>query len=90
MGAPGRKAAAGAPPPGRQATGAFANSAAEMAAAYCQGDGRHGRRTAQLRVRNRWISAVRSALAQRGGHWTTLPAGRGDYEILQADPPQAP
>ena len=86
-GAQGRRRGA---PPGRQATGAFANSAAEMAAAYCQGDGRHGRRTAQLRVRNRWISAVRSALAQRGGHWTTLPAGRGDYEILQADPPQAP
>ena len=85
-GAQGRRRGA---PPGRQATGAFANNAAEMAAAYCQGDGREGRRTAQLRVRNRWISAVKMALAQYGGHWTTLPPGRGDYEILQADPPQA-
>ncbi len=85
-GAQGRRRGA---PPGRQATGAFTNNAAEMAAAYCQGNGREGRRTAQLRVRNRWISAVKMALTQYGGHWTTLPPGRGDYEILQAGPPQA-
>ena len=54
-GAQGRRRGAGA---GRQATGAFANTAAECAAGYCEGDGREGRRTAQLRVRKRWIKAV--------------------------------
>ena len=85
-GAQGRRQGA---PPGRQATGAFANTAAECAAAYCQGEGREGRRTAQLRVRKRWVSAVKMALAQRGGPWTSLPPGRDDYTILQADPPSA-
>ena len=45
-GAQGRRRGAGA---GRQATGTFANTAAECAASYCEGDGREGRRTAQLR-----------------------------------------
>ena len=82
-GAQGRRKGA---PSGRQSTGAFANSAAECAAAYCQGHGREGRRAAQLRVRGRWIRAVRLALAQWGQPWTSLPKGRNDYAILQAAP----
>ena len=68
-------------PSGRQSTGAFTNSAAECAAAYCQGHGREGRRAAQLRVRGHWIRAVRLALAQWGQPWTSLPKGRNDYVI---------
>ena len=80
-GAQGRRRGAG---PGRQATGAFGNDAAECAAVYAQGDGREGRRTAQLRVRRRWVGAVRKALAAFGKPWTELPPGRKDYDILRA------
>ena len=80
-GAQGRRRGAGI---GRQATGAFTNNAAECAARYAQGGGRMGRRTAQLRVRRRWLGAVRAALAKWGRPWTELPAGRGDYSVLKA------
>ena len=83
-GAQGRRRGAGI---GRQATGAFANSAAECAAIYCEGEGREGRRTAQLRVRTRWIKAVKKALDQYARPWTTLPHGRNSYDILRAEPP---
>ena len=75
-----RRRGAGA---GRQATGAFANNAAECAAAYCQGQGREGRRTAQVRVRKRWVDAVRAALRASGKTWLELPKGRADYDILR-------
>ena len=83
-GAQGRRRGAGA---GRQATGTFANTAAECAASYCEGDGREGRRTAQLRVRKRWIKAVRKALDQDARPWVDLPPGRGSYDILRTDFP---
>jgi len=83
-GAQGRRRGAGR---GRQATGAFANTAAECAASYCEGDGREGRRTAQLRVRRRWIKAVKQALDQYGRPWTELPSGRGSYDILRTEAP---
>ena len=83
-GAQGRRRGAGR---GRQATGAFANTAAECAASYCEGDGREGRRTAQLRVRRRWIKAVKQALDQYGRPWTELPPGRGSYDILRTEAP---
>ena len=81
-GAQGRRRGAGA---GRQATGAFADSAAECAAGYCEGNGREGRRTAQLRVRKRWIQAVRQALDKFARPWTELPPGRESYGILQTE-----
>jgi len=68
--------------PGRQTSGAFANNAAEMAAEYCQGDGREGRRKAQIRVRTKWLTTVRKALLLYGRPWTELPEGRSDYDIL--------
>ena len=74
-------------PAGRQATGAFGNNAAECAARYCEGEGREGRRSAQLRVRKRWVASVRMALAQWAKPWTELPRGRADYRILEASPP---
>ena len=83
-GAQGRRRGAG---PGRQASGSFADNAAECAAVYCQGDGRHGRRTAQLRVRTRWIMAVRAAMQQFGRDWREIPSGRDAYVILAADEP---
>lgn len=82
-GAQGRRRGAGV---GRQATGAFADSAAECAASYCEGDGREGRRTAQLRVRKRWVKAVRQTLDQYARPWTELPHGRESYGILRAEP----
>ena len=72
---------------GRQAFDAFANNAAESAARYCEGDGREGRRSAQLRVRKSWVDSVRKALAQWARPWTELPDGRADYRILEAEPP---
>jgi hypothetical protein len=83
-GAQGRRRGSGA---GRQSSGAFADTAAECAAAYCQGEGRHGRRTAQLKVRKRWIMAVRAAMQQFGRPWREIPSGYDSYEILAADPP---
>jgi len=70
---------------GRQATGAFANGAGECAAVYCQGQGREGRRTTQLRVRRRWVDAVRAALEASGKAWSELPEGRADYAILRPE-----
>jgi len=78
-GAQGRRRGAG---PGHQSSGAFSNNAAEMAAEYCQGDGREGRRKAQIRVRTKWITTVRKALKLYGRPWTELPEGRSDYDIL--------
>ena len=83
-GAQGRRRGA---PAGRQATGAFGNDAAECAARYCEGEGREGRRAAQMRVRKSWIRSVRMALSQWARPWTELPRGRADYRILEADPP---
>ena len=74
-------------PAGRQSTGAFGNNAAECAARYCEGEGREGRRSAQMRVRKRWVASVRMALAQWARPWTELPRGRADYRILEASPP---
>ena len=68
-GAQGRRRGHG---PGRQATGAFGNDAAECAAQYCQGQGREGRRTTQVRVRRRWVDAVRAALEATGGRVRTF------------------
>ena len=76
--------------PGRQATGAFGNDAAEMAASYCEGDGREGRRRAQLRVRRKWTSTVASAIAAFGRPWVELPVGRSDYDILDNNTPTEP
>ena len=84
-GAQGRRRGVGR---GRQATGAFGDDAAECAALYAQGDGREGRRTAQLRVRRRWIAAVRKALERFGRPWLQLPAGRADYCILKDEEAQ--
>ena len=81
-GAQARHRGAGA---GRQATGAFANNAAECAAAYCQGQGREGRRMAQVRVRRRWVDAVRAALRASGKTWLELPEGRADYDCLRSE-----
>ena len=75
---------------GRQATGAFGNDAAEMAAAYCEGDGREGRRRAQLRVRRKWIATVAAAITAFGAPWTELPKGRSDYNILDNNDPHEP
>ena len=83
-GAQGRRRGHG---PGRQTTGAFGNDAAECAAQYCQGQGREGRRTAQVRVRRRWVDAVRAALEATGRPWTELPEGRADYAILRPEEP---
>jgi hypothetical protein len=83
-GAQGRRRGA---PAGRQATGAFGNDAAECAARYCEGEGREGRRAAQMRVRKSWIRSVRMALSQWARPWTELPRGRADYRILEAEPP---
>jgi hypothetical protein len=74
-------------PAGRQATGAFGNDAAECAARYCEGEGREGRRSAQMRVRKSWICCVRMALSQWAKPWTELPRGRADYIILEAGLP---
>ena len=78
-GAQGRRRGTG---PGRQATGAYGNDSSEMAAAYCEGDGREGRRRAQLRVRNKWTSTVRKSLSLFDRPWLELPKGRSDYDIL--------
>ena len=83
-GAQGRRRGA---PAGRQATGAFGNNAAECAARYCEGEGREGRRAAQMRVRKRWVAGVRMALSQWARPWTELPRGRADYRILEAERP---
>ena len=74
-------------PAGRQATGAFGNNAAECAARYCEGEGREGRRAAQMRVHKRWVASVRMALSQWARPWTELPRGRADYRILEAERP---
>ena len=78
-GAQNRRRGAG---PGRQTSGAFANNASEMAAEYCQGDGRVGRRKTQIRVRTKWLTTVRKAILLYGRPWTELPEGRSDYDIL--------
>ena len=85
-GAQGRRRGVG---PGRQATGAFGNDAHEMAANYCEGDGREGRRKVQLRVRRKWIGTVSKALARFGRPWTELPEGRSDFNILDNSPENA-
>ena len=58
-----------------------------MRVRYTAGSNREGRRRAQLRVRRRWIAAVRRGLLRFGRPWTELPGDRSDYDILVDLPP---
>jgi hypothetical protein len=72
---------------------AFAHSAraenGSMRVRYLSGEGREGRRRAQIRVRSRLMHGVQHAFSSFGEHWTELPLGRGDIAILE-DMPDLP
>jgi len=86
--APRRRGHAGAAP-SVAAPPAVAADDQSMRVRYTAGANREGRRRAQLRVRRRWILAVRRGLARFGRPWTDLPGDRSDYDIL-VDLPAAP
>ena len=53
-----------------------------MSLRYSQGGGRRGERQEQLEVRAALIQSVRKGLRLFGKHWTKLPAGLEDWDIL--------
>ena len=55
-----------------------------MSRLYTSGNGRRGEREAQLEVRSRMVVLVRDAIAAFDGHWTTLPPGRDDWDVVMA------
>ena len=83
------KRAASGGAPRAAAPPAVAADDLSMRVRYTAGSNREGRRRAQLRVRRRWILAVRRGLARFGRPWTDLPGDRSDYDIL-VDLPAAP
>ena len=55
-----------------------------MSRLYTSGKGRRGEREAQLEVRSRLVVLVRDAIEARADHWTTLPPGRDDWDVVVA------
>ena len=51
---------------------------------YTSGIGRRGEREAPLEVQSRMVVLVRDAIAAFDGHWTTLPPGRDDWDVVMA------
>lgn len=79
-----QSAAPGAPRPvAAVAPPAVSAEDAAMRVRYTSGTNREGRRRAQVRVRARWVLAVRWGLAKFGQPWTELPGDRSDYDILE-------
>ena len=75
--------------PRQPARGAGASTAVSsrrqaMSRLYTSGAGRRGEREAQIEVRSRLVVVVSQALEAFGGHWTELPQGRDDWDVVVA------